>query len=129
MIFLFFPQGQRFNSVKEAVDSGQWPNARKKVRSKRGKVEKDGKSKVAPKTKFSRAKNLLKGLLRKNHTAKKSFSTHDNPEVISGGTEGKTESDILSWKVNCDNCDFEAENITALASHKRAKHVAEAGDE
>ena len=126
MIFLLFPQGQRFNSVKEAVDSGQWPNTRKKVKSKRGKVEKDGKSKIAPKTKFSRAKNLLKGLLRKNHTAKKSFSTHDNPEVIS---EGKTESDILSWKVNCDNCDFEAENITALASHKRAKHVADAGDE
>ena len=125
MIFLFFPQGQRFNSVKEAVDSGQWPNTRKKVKSKRGKVEKDGKSKIAPKTKFSRAKNLLKGLLRKNHTAKKSFSTHDNPEVISGGTE----SDILSWKVNCDNCDFEAENITALSSHKRAKHVVEADDE
>ena len=111
--------------MKDAVDSGQWPNVRKKVKSKRGKVEKDGKSKIAPKTKFSRAKNLLKGLLRKNHTAKKSFSTHDNPEVISGGTE----SDILSWKVNCDNCDFEAENITALASHKRAKHVADAGDE
>ena len=115
--------------MKDAVDSGQWPNARKKVKSKRGKVEKDGKSKIAPKTKFSRAKNLLKGLLRKNHTAKKSFSTHDNPGDISGGTEGKTESDILSWKVNCDNCDFEAENITALATHKRAKHAAEADDE
>ena len=115
--------------MKDAVDSGQWPNARKKVKSKRGKVENDGKSKIAPKTKFSRAKNLLKGLLRKNHTAKKSFSTHDNPEDISGGTGGKTESDILSWKVNCDNCDFEAENITALATHKRVKHVAEADDE
>ena len=115
--------------MKDAVDSGQWPNARKKVKSKRGKVEKDGKSKIAPKTKFSRAKNLLKGLLRKNHTAKKSFSTQNNPGDISGGTEGKTESDILSWKVNCDNCDFEAENVTALATHKRVKHVAEAGDE
>ena len=113
--------------MKDAVDSGQWPNARKKVKSKRGKVEKDGKSKIAPKTKFSRAKNLLKGLLRKNHTAKKSFSTHDNPGDISGGAEGKT--DTLSWKVNCDNCDFEAENITALATHKRVKHVAEADDE
>ena len=128
-------QGQRFNSVKEAVGSGQWPNV-KKVKSKKGKVvpekstkqeSKKGKviheksSKLAsklPQTKFMRAKDLLRGLLRKNHAARKDFGNLEKLEE-----EAQPESTVVSWVVKCDDCDYKAENITALKAHKKAKHM------
>ena len=143
-------QGQRFNSVKEAVGSGQWPNV-KKVKSKKGKVVpekstkqeskkvkvipekstkqdlKKGKviheksSKLAsklPQTKFMRAKDLLRGLLRKNHAARKDFGNLEKLEE-----EAQPESTVVSWVVKCDDCDYKAENITALKAHKKAKHM------
>ena len=128
-------QGQRFNSVKEAVGSGQWPNV-KKVKSKKGKVvpekstkqeSKKGKviheksSKLAsklPQTKFMRAKDLLRGLLRKNHAARKDFGNLEKLEE-----EAQPESTVVSWVVKCDDCDYKAENITALKAHKKVKHM------
>ena len=128
-------QGQRFNSVKEAVGSGQWPNV-KKVKSKKGKVvpekstkqeSKKGKviheksSKLAsklPQTKFMRAKDLLRGLLRKNHAARKDFGNLEKLEE-----EAQPDSTVVSWVVKCDDCDHKAENITALKAHKKVKHM------
>ena len=128
-------QGQRFNSVKEAVGSGQWPNV-KKVKSKKGKVvpekstkqeskkgkvihEKSSKlSSKLPQTKFMRAKDLLRGLLRKNHAARKDFGNLEKLEE-----EAQPESTVVSWVVKCDDCDYKAENITALKAHKKAKHM------
>ena len=132
---MLIAQGQRFNSVKEAVGSGQWPNV-KKVKSKKGKVvpekstkqeSKKGKviheksSKLAsklPQTKFMRAKDLLRGLLRKNHAARKDFGNLEKLEE-----EAQPESTVVSWVVKCDDCDYKAENITALKAHKKAKHM------
>ena len=147
---MLIAQGQRFNSVKEAVGSGHWPNV-KKVKSKKGKVvpekstkqeskkvkvipEKSTKqdlkkvkviheksSKLAsklPQTKFMRAKDLLRGLLRKNHAARKDFGNLEKLEE-----EAQPESTVVSWVVKCDDCDYKAENITALKAHKKAKHM------
>ena len=147
---MLIAQGQRFNSVKEAVGSGHWPNV-KKVKSKKGKVVpekstkqeskkvkvipekstkqdlKKGKviheksSKLAsklPQTKFMRAKDLLRGLLRKNHAARKDFGNLEKLEE-----EAQLESTVVSWVVKCDDCDYKAENITALKAHKKAKHM------
>ena len=138
-------QGQRFNSVKEAIGSGQWPNARKKLkkgkvipergnaRSEKGKGNpekgkvipekgtKPASSKFAPQTKFMRAKDLLRGLLRKNHAAKKDLTNNKGGELCQ--KELQAGSKIVSWTVKCDDCGYQAENITALTEHKRAKHM------
>ena len=132
---MLIAQGQRFNSVKEAVGSGQWPNV-KKVKSKKGKVvpekstkqeskkgkvihEKSSKlSSKLPQTKFMRAKDLLRGLLRKNHAARKDFGNLEKLEE-----EVQPESTVVSWVVKCDDCDYKAENITALKAHKKVKHM------
>ena len=84
--------------MKEALGSGQWPNVKKK--SKKGKVisekesmfsekgRKQASSKFAPKTKFMRAKNLLRGLLRKNHAAKRDSTNTDADEGELGKAGG-----------------------------------------
>ena len=126
-----YHQGQRFSSVKEALGSGQWPNVKKKL--KKGKVIPDqGKvisekgrklasSKFAPKTKFMRAKDLLRGLLRKNHAAKKDSTNIDKGEL--GKEDPQSGSEVVSWTVKCDDCGFQAENITSLTTHKKTNHV------
>ena len=141
--------------MKEAIGSGQWPNVKKKMKSKKGKVilekgkvtpekgkvitekgtvisekgkvitEKSTKSasKFAPQTKFMRAKDLLRGLLRKNHAAKKDFRNVDGSKDELGKDELHAGSKIVSWTVKCDDCGHQAENITALATHKKASHL------
>ena len=125
--------------MKEAIGSGQWPNVKKKMKLKKvipekgkvmpekGKVipEKATKlaSKFAPQTKFMRAKDLLRGLLRKNHAAKKDFRNIDGIKGELGKEELQAGSKIVSWTVKCDDCGHQAENITALATHKKANHM------
>ena len=124
--------------MKEAIGSGQWPNMKKKL--KKGKVipEKKGKvksekgkvipekgtepasSKFAPQTKFMRAKDLLRGLLRKNHAAKKDLRNNKGEADQEELQEG---SEIVSWTVKCDDCGHQAENITTLAEHKKSNHI------
>merc|ERR1712126_123207 len=136
--YILSPQGQRFSSVKEALGSGQWPNVKKKFKKgkvipEKGKVipdqgkvkpekgEKLASSKFAPKTKFMRAQDLLRGLLRKNHAAKK-----DSTNMDKGGLckeDPQSGSEVVSWTVKCDDCGFQAENITSLATHKKTNHA------
>ena len=140
-------QGQRFNSVKEALGSGQWPKAKKKLKKgkvipdqgkvapdqgkevpEKGKVisekgKKLASSKFAPKTKFMRAKDLLRGLLRKNHAAKKDSRNIDSKKIESDKEELQAGSEVISWTVKCDDCGYKAENITSLTAHKKANHV------
>ena len=127
-------QGQRFNSVKEALGSDQWPNVKKKLKKKgkvipdQGKVipekgRKPASSKYAPKTKFMRAKDLLRGLLRKNHAAKKDSRNIDVDKGELGKEELQAGPEVVSWTVKCDDCGYRAENITSLAAHKKANHV------
>ena len=127
-------QGQRFNSVKEALGSGQWPNVKKKLKKKgkvipdQGKVipekgRKPASSKYAPKTKFMRAKDLLRGLLRKNHAAKKDSRNIDVDKGELGKEELQAGPEVVSWTVKCDDCGYRAENITSLAAHKKTNHM------
>ena len=134
--------------MKEAIGSGQWPNVKKKMKlkkvkviAKKGKVipetgigilekgkvipEKTSKlaSKLAPQNKFTRAKDLLRGLLRKNHAARKNFRNIDANKDEVGKEELHAGSEIVSWTVKCDDCGNQAENITALAAHKKANHL------
>ena len=78
-------------------------------------------SKFAPKTKFMRAQDLLRGLLRKNHAAKKDLTNMDKGEL--GMEDPQSGSEAVSWTVKCDDCGFQAENITSLATHKKTNHV------
>ena len=85
------------------------------------KVIHEKSSKLAsklPQTKFMRAKDLLRGLLRKNHAARKDFGNLEKLEE-----EAQPESTVVSWVVKCDDCDYKAENITALKAHKKVKHM------
>ena len=141
-------QGQRFNSVKEALGSGQWPNVKKKLKKKGKVIPEKGKaipdqgevipekgkmipekgriaanSKFAPKTKFMRAKDLLRGLLRKNHAAKKDSRNIDVDNGEVGKEKLQAGSEVVSWTVKCDDCGHKAENITSLVTHKKANHV------
>ena len=140
--------------MKEALGSGQWPKAKKKLKKgkvipdqgkvapdqgkevpdrgkevpEKGKVisEKGKKltsSKFAPKTKFMRAKDLLRGLLRKNHAAKKDSRNIDSKKIESDKEELQAGSEVISWTVKCDDCGYKAENITSLTAHKKANHV------
>ena len=120
--------------MKEALGSGQWPNVKKKLKKKgkvipdQGKVipekgRKPASSKYAPKTKFMRAKDLLRGLLRKNHAAKKDSRNIDGKKGESGKEELQAGSEVVSWTVKCDDCGYKAENITSLTAHKKANHV------
>lgn len=120
--------------MKEALGSGQWPNVKKKLKKKgkvipdQGKVipekgRKPASSKYAPKTKFMRAKDLLRGLLRKNHAAKKDSRNIDVNKGELGKEELQAGPEVVSWTVKCDDCGYRAENITSLAAHKKTNHM------
>lgn len=120
--------------MKEALGSGQWPNVKKKLKKKgkvipdQGKVipekgRKPASSKYAPKTKFMRAKDLLRGLLRKNHAAKKDSRNIDVDKGELGKEELQAGPEVVSWTVKCDDCGYRAENITSLAAHKKTNHM------
>ena len=120
--------------MKEALGSGQWPNVKKKLKKKgkvipdQGKVipekgRKPASSKYAPKTKFMRAKDLLRGLLRKNHAAKKDSRNIDVDKGELDKEELQAGPEVVSWTVKCDDCGYRAENITSLAAHKKTNHM------
>ena len=134
--------------MKEALGSGQWPNVKKKLKKKGKVIPEKGKaipdqgklipekgkvipetgrklasSKYAPKTKFMRAKDLLRGLLRKNHAAKKDSRNIDVDKGELGKEELQAGPEVVSWTVKCDDCGYRAENITSLAAHKKTNHM------